>query len=113
MMVGERGFEPPAPASRRQCSTRLSYSPKRSAVLAKAPGKGGPALPSGGPVSRANGPLQGPIGQFIEMVAWAARGGYRLPGERNGYMGRIRLAAGGRQAGADRDLARARQYRGA
>ena len=27
MMVGERGFEPPAPASRRQCSTRLSYSP--------------------------------------------------------------------------------------
>ena len=27
MNVGERGFEPPAPASRRQCSTRLSYSP--------------------------------------------------------------------------------------
>ena len=27
LMVGERGFEPPAPASRRQCSTRLSYSP--------------------------------------------------------------------------------------
>src|SRR5687768_7498022 len=27
MLVGERGFEPPAPASRRQCSTRLSYSP--------------------------------------------------------------------------------------
>ena len=26
-VVGERGFEPPAPASRRQCSTRLSYSP--------------------------------------------------------------------------------------
>src|SRR3546814_14330613 len=26
-MVGERGVEPPAPASRRQCSTRLSYSP--------------------------------------------------------------------------------------
>src|SRR6476660_5499988 len=26
-MVGERGFEPPAPASRRQGSTRLSYSP--------------------------------------------------------------------------------------
>src|SRR5206468_11438699 len=26
-LVGERGFEPPAPASRRQCSTRLSYSP--------------------------------------------------------------------------------------
>ncbi len=27
LMVGERGFEPPAPASRTQCSTRLSYSP--------------------------------------------------------------------------------------
>ncbi len=30
MMVGKRGFEPPAPASRRQCSTRLSYSPTES-----------------------------------------------------------------------------------
>ncbi len=28
-LVGERGFEPPAPASRRRCSTRLSYSPAR------------------------------------------------------------------------------------
>src|ERR671910_993061 len=27
VMVGVRGFEPPAPASRRQCSTRLSYTP--------------------------------------------------------------------------------------
>ena len=26
-MVGARGFEPPAPASRRRCSTRLSYAP--------------------------------------------------------------------------------------
>ncbi len=26
-MVGVRGFEPPAPASRRQCSTKLSYTP--------------------------------------------------------------------------------------
>src|SRR5688572_23519756 len=26
-MVGVRGFEPPAPASRTQCSTRLSYTP--------------------------------------------------------------------------------------
>jgi hypothetical protein len=31
-MVGERGFEPPAPASRRQCSTRLSYSPTDAEV---------------------------------------------------------------------------------
>src|SRR6056297_1122929 len=27
ILVGVRGFEPPAPASRRQCSTRLSYTP--------------------------------------------------------------------------------------
>ena len=27
VMVGVRGFEPPAPASRKQCSTRLSYTP--------------------------------------------------------------------------------------
>ena len=26
-LVGVRGFEPPAPASRRRCSTRLSYTP--------------------------------------------------------------------------------------
>ena len=26
-MVGVRGFEPPAPASRKQCSTGLSYTP--------------------------------------------------------------------------------------
>ena len=28
-MVGVRRFELPAPASRRQCSTRLSYTPKK------------------------------------------------------------------------------------
>ena len=27
-MVGVRGFEPPTPASRRQCSTKLSYTPR-------------------------------------------------------------------------------------
>ncbi len=27
LLVGVRGFEPPTPASRRQCSTRLSYTP--------------------------------------------------------------------------------------
>ena len=26
-LVGVRGFEPPAPASRTQCSTKLSYTP--------------------------------------------------------------------------------------
>jgi hypothetical protein len=41
-MVGVRGFEPPAPASRRQCSTRLSYTPTGTGVvinLRSAPGK--------------------------------------------------------------------------
>ena len=28
-LVGARGFEPPTPASRKQCSTRLSYAPAR------------------------------------------------------------------------------------
>ena len=31
-LVGVRGFEPPAPASRTQCSTRLSYTPVRPRV---------------------------------------------------------------------------------
>ena len=34
-VVGERGFEPPAPASRTQCSTRLSYSPTLFTFFAK------------------------------------------------------------------------------
>ena len=33
-MVGARGFEPPTPASRRQCSTRLSYAPSVGGGLA-------------------------------------------------------------------------------
>ena len=33
-MVGVRGFEPPAPASRTQCSTRLSYTPAKAAHIA-------------------------------------------------------------------------------
>ena len=31
-LVGVRGFEPPAPASRTQCSTRLSYTPAEARV---------------------------------------------------------------------------------
>src|SRR3954464_15502007 len=31
-LVGVRGFEPPAPASRTQCSTRLSYTPTEVAA---------------------------------------------------------------------------------
>ena len=33
-LVGVRGFEPPAPASRTQCSTRLSYTPAGGAYSA-------------------------------------------------------------------------------
>src|SRR5436305_12155119 len=47
MMVGERGFEPPAPASRRQCSTRLSYSPTGTRTSAREPR---PRLDRRGPV---------------------------------------------------------------
>jgi hypothetical protein len=36
LMVGVRGFEPPAPASRTQCSTRLSYTPAKAAHIAPA-----------------------------------------------------------------------------
>ncbi len=32
-----RGFEPPAPASRTQCSTRLSYTPAKAAHIALGP----------------------------------------------------------------------------
>ncbi len=33
-LVGVRGFEPPAPASRTQCSTRLSYTPAKARRIA-------------------------------------------------------------------------------
>tara|TARA_R100001509_G_scaffold146519_1_gene103546 strand:- start:114 stop:566 length:453 start_codon:yes stop_codon:yes gene_type:complete len=38
LMVGARGFEPPTPASRRQCSTRLSYAPSVGGCLARLQG---------------------------------------------------------------------------
>ena len=37
-MVGVSGFEPPAPASRRRCSTRLSYTPTVGARYSAAAG---------------------------------------------------------------------------
>ena len=44
ILVGVRGFEPPAPASRTQCSTRLSYTPMpnlpgRRGIAARAVGR--------------------------------------------------------------------------
>ena len=36
-LVGVRGFEPPAPASRTQCSTRLSYTPAKVRRIAAGP----------------------------------------------------------------------------
>ena len=51
-MVGERGFEPPAPASRRQCSTRLSYSPTER-LRPLLPWGGGPACQARGLLAEA------------------------------------------------------------
>ncbi len=47
-VVGVRGFEPPAPASRTQCSTRLSYTPAKAAHIALAVAPGKPALQAPG-----------------------------------------------------------------
>ena len=47
-LVGVRGFEPPAPASRTQCSTRLSYTPAKAAHIAPGGGLGkAPLQPRG------------------------------------------------------------------
>ena len=35
-VVGVTGFEPAAPASRRQCSTRLSYTPTKQGIICQA-----------------------------------------------------------------------------
>ena len=43
-LVGVRGFEPPAPASRTQCSTRLSYTPAKAAHIAPRAGPGKASL---------------------------------------------------------------------
>ena len=39
-LVGVRGFEPPAPASRTQCSTRLSYTPRPTVTKGGYSGRG-------------------------------------------------------------------------
>ena len=59
-MVGERGFEPPAPASRRQCSTRLSYSPTRDS--GRIPKK------AGAPLSERMHTVQGQAQKKHEMM---------------------------------------------
>ena len=46
-LVGVRGFEPPAPASRTQCSTRLSYTPAEAAHIASHVPCGKPPLQPG------------------------------------------------------------------
>jgi hypothetical protein len=48
-LVGVRGFEPPAPASRTQCSTRLSYTPAEGGHIA-APRARGKALKAAYPI---------------------------------------------------------------
>lgn len=44
--VGVRGFEPPAPASRTQCSTRLSYTPTEHKISVPAVNNSAACLPS-------------------------------------------------------------------
>ena len=50
-LVGVRGFEPPAPASRRQCSTRLSYTPTDAGGLARLGGQCKPSFTAPGDAS--------------------------------------------------------------
>ena len=110
-MVGERGFEPPAPASRRQCSTRLSYSPtgcpaqgrpgdrwrsiSEGARGAQAPGSGVRGQPhsfrhpreSGDPLLRPVGVAQAGFPAFAGMtkeICFVPRG---LPPQRRDHLG--------------------------
>src|SRR3990170_8567187 len=75
-MVGVRGFEPPAPASRTQCSTRLSYTPTAGRYIAPslAARKAPRAAASIGPLdAEIDGleerPLLGAVGEDAERVA--------------------------------------------
>ena len=44
-LVGARGFEPPTPASRTRCATRLRYAPIPDCVLKSAADTAGHVLP--------------------------------------------------------------------
>ena len=51
-LVGVRGFEPPAPASRTQCSTKLSYTPAKAAHIVPRAGPGKASLQACGLAAR-------------------------------------------------------------
>jgi hypothetical protein len=75
-LVGVRGFEPPAPASRTQCSTRLSYTPAEGARIAVPCGLG-KALKAPGPGHIA--PQQCPFGAASwSFASFASRVRYFL-----------------------------------
>ena len=68
-LVGERGFEPPAPTSRTWCSTRLSYSPALSGgglITRRLPGAA-----TGSPLPRVERP---------EATSYGPRPGAASPG---------------------------------
>ncbi len=76
-MVGERGFEPPAPASRRQCSTRLSYSPTDPRRYRR--GQGGAVFRRGAPPAQPFVPSVAAgleeVGQADQLLAREASAG--------------------------------------
>jgi hypothetical protein len=75
-----RGFEPPAPASRTQCSTRLSYTPTEGARIA-APSAGGKALNASSSAScRSWSRSDGPIVRQICPIAHDSAGRLAGPG---------------------------------
>src|SRR6185437_6144711 len=67
-MVGERGFEPPAPTSRTWCSTRLSYSPikPQNRLWTAGSGAGGDLITM--PSRPRNAPGPGPWGPKNRVI---------------------------------------------
>ena len=88
LLVGVRGFEPPAPASRTQCSTRLSYTPAKARAYSF-PGR----LPQGSysrsaGTAGARGKAAQPLQQWRHAVGHleqVARSGRREPEADRGF----------------------------
>src|SRR4051812_1721323 len=62
-MVGARGFEPPTPASRTLCATRLRYAPTERTRDAQESAPGGSEVYPSGP----GGPLRAPLSPFGDV----------------------------------------------
>src|SRR3954471_22048883 len=69
LMVGVRGFEPPAPASRRQCSTRLSYTPIPWTAPLSDPLQGPPRRGVGGYIPARPAPRKRRIPRLMDFLA--------------------------------------------